>query len=71
MGPPASTKHFHRTASVISKHSKADVLKNVIWMAVGVGATLLFILMIVIIFIVKRCRTNISKTNQEMIESKR
>ena len=40
-------------------------------MAVGVGATLLFILMIVIIFIVKRYRTNISKANQEIIESKR
>ena len=72
IGQPASTKYSHGTTNVISKHSETDkVSKNMTWMAVGFGVTLAFVLVIVIIFIVKRRCTNILKAKQEIIESKR
>ena len=72
MGPPTTTKYYHETALVISKNAKTDnIFKNITWMAIWVGVTLTFTLMIVIIFRIKRRHINSRKAMREMIELKR
>ena len=72
MGPLPTTKYYHETALVISKNAKTDnIFKNITWMAIWVGVTLTFTLMIVIIFRIKRRHINSRKAMREMIELKR
>ena len=72
MGSPTTTKYYHETALVISKNAKTDnIFKNIKWMAIGVGVTLILTLMIVIIFKIKRRHINSRKAMREIIELKR